>query len=126
MTCIATTIKNAVRNGKRLFWGLRNIRRDTTIAECNNSILISLINKVHQNRRFCKDFLLYNYLYLDGNWISIDLIRCGYLTTRESQLVWANRSELPRWLLDDEPWIKELSRQYAARGFIPVDVNTLC
>ena len=113
MTLMAKTIHHAIRSGlDTLWWENRN-----TVVCPIDSYIISLINKVHHDRRLCRVFILHNYWYFDGTWINNHCIRNGYLTAREFEILWSDRSRLPRYLLEEEDDIKKDYRDYAAKGF---------
>ena len=108
ITRVARRLKRAVHNAQSTLWGLRNIGGDCTIPISNDSILISLINKLHHDRHFCKrwnDDLDY-YYFIGGNWINNLLLRNGYLTQCESEIVWSNPKDLPSYIIEEKDEIQ--------------------
>ena len=113
MTFIANTIRGVISSGlNTLSWE----NRYTVVCPINSNI-ISLINKVHHDRRLCRIFILLHYWYFDGTWINNHCIRNGLLTAREFEILWSDRSRLPRYLLEEEDDIIKAYRKYAAKGF---------
>ena len=113
MTLMAKTILHAVRHGLRRLWW-ENHHNNICPFDSN---IISLINKVIHDNRLKRNFLDTNYWFFDGTWINGLWILNGYLSAREFEIVWSDRSRLPRYLLEEEEDIKFDYAQYAAQGF---------
>ena len=100
-----------------IYWGQYRLSWDPNKGYNNNSTIIDLVNKFLHDRRIKRDFFEWDYWFFAGTWLNGLYILNGWLSPREFEIVWSDRTRLPLFLLEAEESIKLDYLQYASKGF---------